>query len=136
MEQVGGKPTPAVGFSVGFTPTELALAELGLPPDADLADLRRRLQPEAYLVAVGDEEREPLFALAAELRRAGLRVDLDFRGKSLKAQFKDADRSGARWAVVIGPDERAAGEVSLRDLAAKAERRVALDALAAALREA
>ena len=134
VEEVGGKPTAAVGFSVGFTPTELALAELGLPAASDLDDLRARLQPEVYLIAVGEEERSPVFALAAQLRRAGMRVDLDFRGKSLKAQFKDADRSGARWAVVIGPEEREAGEVSLRNLHQKSEQRVAIDALEASLR--
>ena len=130
VEEVGGKPTPAVGFSIGFTPTELALAELGLPPAADLADLQAEAQPQVYLVAVGEEERLPLLGLAAALRRAGLRCELDFRAKSLKAQFKEANRSGARCAVVLGADEHSSGEAVLKDLAAAVEERLPQAALA------
>jgi histidyl-tRNA synthetase len=131
VEQVGGKPTPAVGFSIGFTPTELALQELGLPGDAALEDLRASQRCQAFVVAITDEDRAPALRIVSELRRHGVRADLDFRGKSPKAQFKDADRSGARFAVVVGPDERAAGEAVLRDLQRKQEERVGLDVLAA-----
>jgi histidyl-tRNA synthetase len=126
VEQMGGRPTPGVGFSIGFTPTELALAELGLPPASDLEDLRAAAAPQVYAVAVSAEDRLPLFALAEEVRRAGLRCELDHLGKAPKKQFKDAFRCGARFALVLGPEERAAGQVVLRDLQAKQERRVTI----------
>ena len=133
VEEMGGRPTPGVGFSVGFTPTELALAELGLPAAEDLADLRAASVPQVFAIAVSAEDRLPLFALVEELRKAGLRCELDHRGKSPKAQFKEAAKSNARFALVLGPDERAAGQVVLRDLQQKEERQVALADIASTL---
>ncbi len=131
VEEVGGPPTAAVGFAIGFTATELALAELELPPAAQLADLHAELAPEVFLVAVTDEDRLPLLGLAGHLRAAlGVPVLLDYRDKSFKAQMKEAGKSGARWAVLLGPDERAAGEVVLRDLQSRSEERVAQEDLA------
>lgn len=125
VEEMGGRPTPGVGFSVGFTPTELALKELQLPPAADLEDLRAAAKPQVYAVAIGDEQRLPLFRIATELRAGGLRIELDHRGKSAKAQFKEASKSGARLALVLGADEQAEGKVVVKDLAAKSEQVVA-----------
>ena len=66
---------------------------------------------------------ESAVALTAELRRAGLRADRAFDGRSMKSQFKSADRSGALVALVVGPQELAAGTVSLRPLRSDAEQR-------------
>lgn len=125
VEEVGGPPTPAVGFAIGFTATELALADLGLPRPEDLEALRAELRAGVYVVAVGDEDRLDAAALAAEFRSAGLPgVDLDYRHRSARAQFKEADRLGARLVAVVGADERAAGEVRLRDMTSGEERTV------------
>ncbi len=130
VEEVGGPSTPAVGFAIGFTATELALAELGLPPEDQLADLRAELGAEVYCVAISDEEREAVLAVAGQLRRAGVPgVELDFRGKSPKAQFKEAGKLGAKLVVVIGPEEREASQAVLKDMAAREERRLGLDEL-------
>jgi histidyl-tRNA synthetase len=131
VAQLGGPPTPAVGFAIGFTPTELALAELGLPPADALADLREALVPEVWCVAVGEEDRLPVLRLAQALRAAGWRAALDLRGKSANAQLKEAGRSGARWLAVIGPDERAAGRAALRALDGGGDPPAALQALVA-----
>jgi len=136
VQEVGGPPTPAVGFAVGFTPTELALAELGLPPAADLQDLRAALAPQVWCVAISDEDRAAVLQVAQSLRAAGLRAACDLRGKSAKAQFKEAGKSGARFAVTIGADERATGAALLKDLSDGAEERVAQAGLAARLRPA
>ena len=66
---------------------------------------------------------ESAVALTAELRRAGLRADRAFDGRSMKSQFKSADRSGAVVALVVGPQELAAGTVSLRLLRSDAGQR-------------
>jgi histidyl-tRNA synthetase len=136
VAEVGGPPTPAVGFAIGFTPTELALAELGLPPAADTADLAALLVPEVWIVALTDAERAPALALAQSLRARDLRVALDLRGKSAKAQFKEAGRSGADFALTLGPDERTAGQVVLKHLRSGVEERVAATGLAERLRAA
>jgi histidyl-tRNA synthetase len=136
VAELGGPPTPAVGFAVGFTPTELACAELGLPPAADLADLQEALAPQAWIVAISDAERPAALQLAQTLRAAGWRAVLDLRGKSPGAQFKESGRSGARWALVLGPDERAAGRVVVKDLTAGSEVTIHLSEAAAHLRAA
>lgn len=136
VEEMGGKATPGVGFSVGFTPTELALKELGLPVAADLEDLNQKLRPQVYAVGIGEEDRLALFRLVTGLREAGIRCELDHRGKSAKAQFKEASKSGARFALVLGAEERAANQIVLKDLNAKEERSVGQDALLGILREA
>jgi len=133
VAEVGGPATPAVGFAIGFSATEIALAELGLPDPAALADLRATLTPQVFVVAVDDADRLEALRLAAELRSAGIAVALDFRSKSTKAQFKEADRSGAAFVLVLGSDERAAGQVVVRDMAARGEEALAREGLAAAL---
>ncbi|MFT7516617.1 MAG: histidyl-tRNA synthetase [Myxococcota bacterium] len=124
VEEMGGRATPGVGFSIGFTPTELALAELNLPDASSLADLQQDLLPQVYAVAIADEQRPALFKICEQLRVDGVRVEIDHRQKSLKAQFKEANRSGARWAIVLGADEAAAQQIVLKDMHAKSEQTV------------
>ncbi len=124
VEELGGPPTPASGFAVGFTPTEAALEARGLPAAAALEPYRARLRPEVYVVAITDEDRPAALALARELRRADVRVELDLKGRRPKGQFKEASRRGARLAATLGPEERAAGEVVLKDLTTSEEERV------------
>lgn len=104
---MGGPDTPAVGFALGIERILLALeAEQSTPPVPAPLD--------AFVVdfAGGSAARD----LTARLRAAGFRVDRSFDGRSPKAQFKAADRSGARLALVIGPDETANRTVGIKDL--------------------
>ncbi len=106
VESLGGPPTPAVGFSAGIERVALALvAERGTEQSSEAPD-----------VFVVDLCGGVASVLARDLRRAGIAVARDFGGRSTKAQFKAADRSGARFALVVGPDEVAAGTVSLKSL--------------------
>ncbi|MBL8305608.1 MAG: histidine--tRNA ligase [Rubrivivax sp.] len=125
FEQLGGKPTPAIGFGLGVERLLLLLQELGLPmPSA---------APDAYAV-VGDPQCLPQALVALDaLRAAGVAVQMHAGGGSIKAQFKKADASGARHALVFGADELGRGEVAvkaLRDAAAPQLTR-RLDAVAA-----
>ena len=126
MEAYGGPPTPGLGWALGFERTLLALEVAGVevpaPPVA-----------EVFVARVSAEVSGEVFAIAAKLRAAGVAAEMDHQGRSLKSQFKLADRLGARLVVVVGPDEVAAGEVVVRDMNAASEERAALDSLAATL---
>jgi len=104
MEQLGGPPTPGVGWAAGIE--RLALLLDGTAP-----------APRAVaLVPIGPAAERAAVGLAGELRRAGIAVDLAFKGKPGQ-RMKRADRIGAATAVVFGDDELATGQVLLRDLA-------------------
>ncbi|MDI6844386.1 MAG: histidine--tRNA ligase [Anaerosomatales bacterium] len=117
---LGGPPTPGLGFALGFERTLLALRAAGVEPGAPEG-------VDAYVAAVDESARDAVFGLAMALRDAGVAAELDHRARSLKAQLKHADKLGARVAVIVGPDELASGEATVRDMLTKDERRVALE---------
>ncbi len=109
IEAFGGRPTPAFGGSIGFERVMLLLEELkGSEPAEDGA--------RVCVTIFSPELRREAFAAAARLRAQGLKVDVCPLAGRLKSQFKYADATGARWALVIGPDEAAAGRFKLKDL--------------------
>jgi histidyl-tRNA synthetase len=118
VEAIGGPPTPGVGFGTGLERILLALTR-------SRDDLPQAAGPAAYLVAVDAAGREAAFVLAHELRRAGVPVDLDYVGRSVKGQMKQAGRSRARFALILGQEEVAAGSVTVKHLATGEESRVA-----------
>ena len=126
-EAVGSKrPVPAVGYAAGFERLFLALeAQAYAFPDAP--------SPDVFVVALGDAAQRAALPLAHRLRQSGRAVDLALGARSMKAQMKAADRSGARRTVILGEDELAAGVVQLRDLESGEQRPVPLDRLADAL---
>lgn len=129
MQEYGGPPTPGLGFALGFERTLLALQEAGVSvPGLARADV--------YVARVDDDVTAEVFGIAQTLRDAGVAAELDHQGRSLKSQFKQADRLGVRLALVVGPDELAVGEVTLRDMMTKHETRIARDAVVSAVRSA
>ena len=111
VELLGGPPTPCAGFGMGVEPTLLAMeAELGEGPDSTAS-------PDAFVVCFAEEARGECFALVQELRRAGMAADMDYEGRSPKSQMRVANRSGARVCLLLGPDELARGEVTVKDMA-------------------
>jgi histidyl-tRNA synthetase len=88
---------------------------------------------DAWVAAVTPEDQVHVLALAHELRDAGFRIGYSFQASAIGKQLKDADARHARAAIIIGPDDRARGEVQLKDLAAKTQQSVPRDAVAAAL---
>ena len=103
--QLGGPDAPGVGFACGME--RLALL---LPPLAASA-------PDFFIVAPDEAGRVQGFALACALRRLGLSGELDYAGGSFKSLMRRAAKSGARYCCIIGPDEAAAGLVTLRGMA-------------------
>jgi histidyl-tRNA synthetase len=124
MQEYGGPATPGLGFALGFERTLLALeaADVEIPAPA---------RAEVFVARVDDSVTAEVFALAQTLRDAGIAAELDHQARSLKSQFKQADRLGARFVIIVGPDELAAGEVTFRDMTTKEEKRVALVSAAA-----
>jgi histidyl-tRNA synthetase len=122
FEQIGGKPTPAIGFAMGL---ERLLA---LMQDARAA--QPAAQCEVYVVHQGSAADRLAFSVAEDLRNHGLSVIQHCGGGSFKAQMKKADASGAMLAVILGEDEVANNEVSVKFLRQEREQmRVARDTL-------
>ena len=109
IEQLGGPPTPGIGFGSGIERQILTMKEQGIVPPA----LPRPLLFVAY---VGESARLPAFRLVQTLRQAGLPTLFGFGRRSLKAQMKSADRAGVRYALILGDDEVAKDTVTVRDL--------------------
>jgi len=109
VEQLGGKPTPGVGFGSGIERLLDALETQGVT-------LPGNSTPLVWLVQHGDAARDFNLKLVQDLRKHGVRADLDLSGRAIKAQFKLADREQARYCVVVGDVELAAGTVVLKDL--------------------
>ena len=116
-EAVGGRPTPGLGFALGFERMVLALEAAGT-----LADTPRRV--DGYIACVDASVRPEAFSLACAARDAGLTVEMDHQGKSLKSQFKMADKLGVRVVIVLGPDEVAQGKARVRNMQTHAEKLV------------
>ncbi len=126
MGEVAGRDVPGLGFAVGFERILLALEAAGV-------ELGAGERPCVYVACAGDELRPQAFAVLQGLRDAGLRAQADLQGRSLKAQFKQANKAGAAFTVVVGPDELARGEAQVRDMASHEEELVGLDGLGAYL---
>jgi histidyl-tRNA synthetase len=106
---VGGVDLPAVGFGFGDVVLGELLKDRGLLPPATASC-------DVFVAAVTAEDVPAALALAHELRDAGIRCEYTLGGQNIGRQLKLADVRGARFAVVIGPDDRAAGRVMLKDL--------------------
>ena len=110
IAQLGGEPTPAIGFAMGVERVVGLLEQSGAAPDPKGADV--------YLVAQGDAAVRGALVLAETVRAAvpGRRIEVNLGGGNFKAQFRRADRSGAALALVLGEDELARGIVQLKPL--------------------
>lgn len=109
VEDVGGSPTPAVGFAVGVERLLLALEQEGSFSTASP-------RPDAYIVQFGGETKTRAAQLMYELRRAGLHVEMDHLERSVRAQMKAANRMNFRWVLILGEEELSAGQVKVRDM--------------------
>ena len=129
VQQLGGPPTPAIGWALGMERLVLLLSQAEAPPAAAPA-------LDLYVVSRGEAAAALSLALARRCRQAGLAVERDASGAAFGKQFKRADRSGARWAAVIGEQEAAEGLVGLKDLRAgteQADQRLTPEALLEAM---
>lgn len=113
VEQLGGRPAPACGFAMGIERLLALMSEAGHSIE--------ELAPDAYIVHVGEAAGRLARHVGERLRDAGLKVVTHGGGGSFKSQMKKADASGARYAILLGEEEVAAGQLSLKPLRAAGE---------------
>lgn len=123
VKEVGGKPTPAVGFGMGIERLIMVLEALGL-------SLGENEVPIVYLAPLSQNEMMDTYRLVAELRAKGVSVDTDIMGRSLKAQMKYAGKRGYKYVVVLGESELANGLAKIKIMATGEEVAVQINNLA------
>jgi histidyl-tRNA synthetase len=128
IEELGGKPTPGLGFATGIERIILNLkkenVKIPAPP-----------QLESFIAYMGDAARDKALKLAADLRQAGISTVTGTGDKSLKAQLRQANTLGVRYTLIIGEEEVKAGTVTLRSMADAQQEKVALDKLIKRLKQ-
>ena len=117
ISQLGGPAIPGIGFAMGVERVALLLGE---------KDFSR--QPDLFMATLGAGERSFAFSMMNKLLQQGIRVEMDYEGKSLKSQMRRADKLGARYSVVIGESEVASGRATLKRMADGEQVDVALEA--------
>jgi histidyl-tRNA synthetase len=105
VKRLGGPDRAGIGFAAGLERMVLAMPE---PAEARGGGI--------FVAAVGEEARDASIALLAELRRAGLAAQMEYDARGVKAQMKRADRLGASRTIIVGGDELARGEVTVKDM--------------------
>lgn len=128
LEVGSKKPVPAVGFAAGMERLFIALDEAGKPfPDAP--------SPDVYIVSLGEEALHWALPEANQFRAAGLKVALDLKGRSMKAQMREANRLGVRFVVIVGSDELQSRKVTVKNMETSEQEEVELDALSVYLKQ-
>ena len=120
IEELGGNPTPAVGFAAGIERLLIVMEQTGV-------QIPEEQKPTVYLAGMDAECRKKAFALAAKLRQAGVYAEIDHMERSVKAQFKYADKIGAKYVAVIGGNELALGVMNVKCMANGESAQVAFD---------
>ena len=126
IEELGGPSTPGIGFGMGLERLALNLREQALTPPPAAA-------PAVLIVTMGDSTGPTASRIASDLRHAGIGATMAFGHRSMKAQLRQANRSGARLAIILGERELEAGVAEIRDLERSEQRSVALDQIVADL---
>lgn len=122
VSSVGGKSTPCVGFGIGLERVLLLLEKAGVEiPNCNI--------PAVFVMAQNAELLSEATALVRKLRLAGLSADTDYTGKSVKSQFKFANRREFKYSIVIGQSEIESGNVKVKNMAASSETEVAIDSV-------
>ena len=132
VEEIGGPSIPAVGFGMGIERVLMLLD--ALEQDELLLEIEEEV-PQIFVACLNKSLSLQAFGVTRSFRDAGIRAEMDHQGRSLKAQFKYADKLGAKFIAILADDELARGVLKLRDMATKEEWEVPLDSAAEALKE-
>lgn len=121
VKALGGPETPGIGFAIGFDRLVEVMEQLKQAPEPDSIDL--------FIVALGDAALEKAYHWSSELNLAGIKTDVDFRGKSMKALMKRANKLKAPKVLIVGENELNNNAVILRDMDTKAQADLPVDTL-------
>ena len=121
IKELGGPDMPAVGFGLGMERLLLIMDQLGV-------EIKKPVRYDVMLIGLGDAAKDKCFTLARALRAKGVSVDLDLMDRSVKAQMKYADKTGARYTLVIGEEELNLGTATLKSMQDGEQTSVLLDA--------
>ncbi|MDA2920089.1 histidine--tRNA ligase [Desulfobacterota bacterium AH_259_B03_O07] len=119
VEELGGPPTPAVGFSIGMERLVLLhekIVPVGFQKGVD-----------AFIAFIGKDTKKTAFQFAYDFRKQGISVEMEYENKSLKTQLKKADKLGAKYAIIVGEEELARGKVKVRNMGSSSEEEINID---------
>ena len=116
VENLGGKPTPGIGFAAGIERLLLASPSENKPENIQI-----------YIVGLGDSVRATLITVAENLRKNNFKTSFDYLRRSMKAQMREANKLGARYAIILGEDELKDKSVIIKDLSTSDQEKIALD---------
>ena len=120
VEELGGKPTPGVGFAAGIERMIMVMNQQKINwPKPKCIDI--------FIVKVSAENKDTAFRLLQKIRNSGLSADLDYSNDSLKSQMRIANKIGARYTAIIGEEELSKDMVTLRNMQTKEQKKVKLD---------
>jgi len=119
IEEIGGMPTPGIGFAAGIERILIALEKQNLLQ-------AEKINPAAFIVAADENAEIYAFNLLTELRRKNISVTMDFAKRSMKAQMKQAAKSGAKFALIIGEDEVKNSTVTVKNLETSAQENISI----------
>lgn len=121
VEEVGGKPTPGLGFGLGLDRILMAL-------EAQKVEFPQPVRCELYIASMGEQAQCKAFQLLNELHRCGIPADTDVCGRGLKAQMKYAGKIGAKFTMVLGDNELEAGRAELKNMETGEKKTVSITA--------
>ncbi len=119
VEEIGGKPTPGLGFGLGLDRIMMAL-------EAQQVEFPQLPKCEMYIATMGEEAQKKAFLLLDELHRCGIPADTDLCGRGLKAQMKYAGKIGAKFTMVLGDNELQEGKAEMKNMKTGEKRKIAI----------
>jgi histidyl-tRNA synthetase len=125
VEGLGGPALPGIGFAIGLERLVLMKGDQKVAPTV----------PQLFIASMGEEAGEHAFILMSKLQAAGIRAEMDYFGKSLKAQMRRANKLNAAFTLILGEDEMKTGQAQLKDMGDSSQSEVSLDTLVATLIE-
>lgn len=128
VQELGGKPTPGVGFAAGMERLLMALQKRRM-------DTTKETGPTLFIVSFDEAARTWAFQRAHQLRSKGIAVEIDYAGRSVKAQMREANRQHASYVIVIGENELKSGKVNLKEMFSGKEESIQIDELETRLLE-
>ncbi|MFL2931533.1 MAG: histidine--tRNA ligase [bacterium] len=129
IEELGGPETPAIGFAIGIERL------LQLVSESTIEESSHSKNPEIYIISLGKEPMSLSFQISNQLRESGIRTELSFDGGSMKSQMKKANRSSARFTLIIGEDELLSNSATLKNMSDSSQEEINLKEIKDVIKE-